>query len=558
MFRLHVVPAQGEPFDHLLAESSLVIGRSSASDLVLADPFLSRCHTRFFLDGGALFVEDLGSRNGTLLNGSLVAKPTEVKAGDVVRLSNSSIAIQAETAAETPLAGLGMQTLIRNASDLVREATTTDVTHIEGEEALRQFASRLKLLNDVHQALARSTSLSELLDLMLDRVFDLLRPEQAAIFLKRPDGEFDRVAGRSLGGPESEYLRSTSLVREVTEKQIAALVLDARTDKRFAEADSVRIFGIQSLLAAPLLDPEGSLGMIVLTSRLHTRQFSEEDLELLVSLASVAALRIRNVALTEEAAERRRLEEELALARRIQVAALPSSLPEVPGYELHAGNLPSRRISGDYYEVLTRRDGQECVLMIADISGKGITAALLAATLEALSASPIQAGLPPEEICCELARLLYARTPPEKYATAFLAVLEPAVGLLRYVNAGHNPGLLLRRSGAVEHLGATGSPLGLLPAAGYSAAEVTLADGDLLLLYTDGITEAANLQEEEFGLPRLVEACLRHRGETLEELARQIEGDLERFVLGVPFVDDRTFVMVRRRGGDGRLATDDG
>jgi sigma-B regulation protein RsbU (phosphoserine phosphatase) len=555
MFRLRVTPAQGEPFDHVLVESSLVVGRSSASDLVLADPFLSRCHTRFYLDGETLFVEDLGSRNGTRVNGNPVTGPAAVKAGDVVKLSNSSIAValeaDAETEAERPLAELGMHTVIRNASDLVRDASTTDATRLEGEEALRRYASRLKLLNEVHQALARSSALGELLDLILDRVFDHLGPEQGAIFLRRPDGEIARVAGRSLAGPEADYLFSRSLVREVTEKQIAALVLDARTDRRFAESESVRLFGIQSLLAAPLLDPEGALGMIVLTSRLQARQFTEEDLELLVSLAAVAALRIRNVALAEEAAERRRLEEELALARRIQVTALPQALPEVPGYELHAGNLPSRRVSGDYYEVLTRRDGEECVLMIADVSGKGLAAALLVATLEALSASPIQAGRPPEEICGILARLLFDRTPPEKYATAFLAVLEPAAGRLRYANAGHNPGLLLRRSGAVEQLAATGPPLGLLPGAQYGAAEVTLAAGDLLLLYTDGITEAANPEGEELSLPRLIEACQRHRGEALRELALRIERELDRFVLGVPFDDDRTFVMVRRLAAEG-------
>ncbi len=548
MFRLHVTPAQGEPFDYSFSEASLVIGRSSASDLVLADQFLSRRHTRLYLAGSTLFVEDLGSRNGTLLNGSPVTQPAAVKPGDVIKLSGSSIAIQVGATVEPPpLSSLGMQTVIFKASEMVLNATTTDSSRIVGEDALRRYADRLRLLNEVHQALGRSSALNELLDLILDRAFEHLHPEQGAIFLKRPNGAFERVAGRSLGGAEGEYLVSRSLVREVTEKQIAALVLDAQTDQRFSDADSVRIYGIQSLLAAPLLDPEGSLGMIVLTSRLQTKQFSEEDLELLVSLASVAALRIRNVALAEEAAERRQLEEEVALARRIQISALPLQLPEIPGYELHAGNLPSRRVSGDYYEVLTRRDGEECVLMIADISGKGLAAALLAATLEALSASPIHAGLPPEEICDQLARLLYARTPPEKYATAFFAVLQPGAGTLRYVNAGHNPGLLLRRSGEVEQLGATGPPLGLLPASRYDAAEVTLDGGNLLLLYTDGLTEACNPGDEEFGLDRLTEVCLRHRGDGLRELAREIEADLERFVRGVPFEDDRTFVLLRRR-----------
>jgi phosphoserine phosphatase RsbU/P len=549
MFRLHVQPAAGEPFEHLLDQASVVVGRSPAADLVLADPFLSRRHTLFFLDGAALFVEDLGSSNGTLLNGRQVVGPTEVKPGDVLNLSGSAIEVLDGPTAELTLSELGPHTILRSASDLVQGATGEDAARIEGEEALRRYASRLKLLNEIHQALGRSTVLDELLNLILDRVFDHLHPEQGAIVLKRPDGEFERVAERSLAGPRAEYLYSRSLLREVTQNQNAALVFDAQTDQRFAHDGSVRIFGIQSLLAAPLLDPDGSLGMIVLTSRVQTRQFTEEDLELLVSLASVAALRIRNVALAEEAAERRRLEEELALARRIQVAALPRSLPEVPGYEIRAGSLPSRRVSGDYYAVQTRRDGRECLLMIADVAGKGLPAALLVAVLEALSTGPIHAGLPPEEICGELARLLYARTPPEKYATAFLAVLEPAAGILRYVNAGHNPGLLLRRSGAVELLAATGTPLGLLPASRYQAAEVTLAGGDLLFLYTDGITEAADAEGGEFGLPRLVEACIRHRGDSLEGLAGGIERDLERFVLGLPCADDRTVVLLRRLAG---------
>ena len=549
MFCLHVKPAAGEPFDHLLDQGSVVVGRSSISDLVLADPFLSRRHTLFFVEGAALFVEDLRSSNGTLLNGRRVAGPTEVRPGDVVTLSGSSIEIRCDATADLSLADLGAHTIIRSASDLVQSASGADAARIEGEEALRRYAGRLKLLNEVHQALGRPIVLGELLNLILDRIFDHLHPEQGAIFLKRPDGEFERVAGRSLAGPQAEHLCSRSLLREVAEKQNAALVLDAQTDQRFAHDESVRIFGIQSLLAAPLLDPDGSLGMIVLTSRLQTRQFSEEDLELLVSLAAVAALRIRNVALAEEAAERRRLEEELALARQIQVAALPRSLPEVPGYELRAGSLPSRRVSGDYYAVQTRRDGRECVLMIADVAGKGLPAALLVAVAGGALRRP--------HPCRPAARgdLRRARAS----ALRAHASREVRHRLPRRPRAGdRRPALRQRRPQPGSPAAALGSRRAAgahrhsaRPAAGrlLRAAEVTLAGGDLLFLYTDGITEAANAEEEEFGLPRLVESCLGHGGESLEGLAGAIERDLERFVLGLPYADDRTVVLLRRRAG---------
>ena len=552
MIKLRVAPVQGEPFEHPFEGDSLVLGRASTSDLVLEDRFLSRHHSRLFRDGSQLFIEDMGSRNGTLLNGQKIHAPMPVGPGDVVKISGSVVSIVDASApaavAPPPMSGFGDHTIFRSASGMLQSHAVADSRQLVGEEALRRYAERLNLINEVHRALGESMELEELLELILERVFDHLQPEQGAIYLKSDDSELERAASRALPGIESSTFYSQSLVNEVTEKGVAALVLDVESDERFAAAHSILATGIRSLVAAPLLDGKGTLGMIVLSSRVGVRQFSEGDMELLVSLASIAALRLRNVSLLAEAAERRRLEQELALGRRIQVALLPDSLPEIEGYALHAGNVPSRGVSGDYYQVLERNDGRECVLMIADVSGKGIAASLLTASLEALAAVPIEDGLPPEGICQRLSRLLYRRTPPEKYATAFLAILEPASGTLRYTNAGHNPGLIVRATGEAETLGPTGTPIGLLPEAAYLAAETRLAAGDTLILYTDGITEPTDPDDEEYGLERLTEVCLRHRRARLSELAAAIANDLEDFVRGEPFPDDRTLVMTRRLG----------
>jgi sigma-B regulation protein RsbU (phosphoserine phosphatase) len=572
VFKLHVVPPQGPPFDHQSEGEALVVGRAAGCDLPLADPFLSRQHSRFFHRGERLLVEDLGSRNGTLVNGERIAGPTELQPGDVIQISGSRLTVQDRREREgspEDRAALSFalrhddpSSLFRPAADLLEIHDSAAAAAQGGEDALRRWAERLKILNEVHQALGRSITLDALLELILDRVFDHLRPEQGVIFLKRPDGELTRAASRAVDAGQIELLGSRSLIREVTEKGLAALVLDAQTDARFAGAQSIMISGVRSLLAAPLLlEREGTLGMIVLGSQVTVRQFTEEDMELLVCLASVAALYIRHLALAEEAAERRRLEEELALARRIQLALLPQSLPELPGWELHGGNTPSRGVSGDYFAVAPRtvgdvRDGgdgghgrgggRECVLMVADVSGKGMAASLLTASLEAFSAGPIEDGLAPEEICAKLSRLLYRRTPPEKYATAFIAALALDTGALRYANAGHNPPLVVRASGEVEELGATGVPIALLPAAEYGAAEAGLAPGDCLVLYTDGIVEAANPEGEEYGMERLAALCVRHCRLSCAELAAAVEADLEAFARGVPFGDDRTLVMARR------------
>jgi serine phosphatase RsbU (regulator of sigma subunit) len=359
------------------------------------------------------------------------------------------------------------------------------------------------------------------------------------------------AARRALPSAPEDALDSTSLVREVVERGLAALVLDARTDERFAEAHSMLDLGVRSLLAAPLLDAEESLGMIALDSRLGVRQFTEDDMELLVSIASAAALRIRNVALTEEAAERRRLAAELVLARRIQVALLPERLPAVPGWRLHAGNLPSRGVSGDFYEVVPRCDERELVLLVSDVSGKGMAASLLTASLEALLAVPIEEGLASDVIASRVSRLLHRRTPPEKYATAFLAILDPETGALTYTSAGHNPALVVRAGGEVERLEVGGPPLGLLADSAYSAGTASLGPGDSLVLYTDGIVEATDPDDVEYGLDRLVALCRDHRHGDPAGLAREVEADVQRFVRGAPIADDRTLVVARREAGDG-------
>jgi sigma-B regulation protein RsbU (phosphoserine phosphatase) len=269
-------------------------------------------------------------------------------------------------------------------------------------------------------------------------------------------------------------------------------------------------------------------------------------MEELVFLADAAAMRIRNIKLAEDAAKRQALEKELALARQIQMALLPDQLPSVPGFELHASNIPTRAVSGDLYQFTLRNEDRECVVLLADVSGKGMAAALLTASLEALATGPIEVGHPPEGMCTRLSRRLYARTSEERYATAFMAVLHPDTGRFCYTNAGHNPALLMRASGESEELEATGLPLGLLPVGEYERGERVLGPGDLVVIYTDGVTEAANPEGEEYSLERLRELCRSQMAGGVKALAEALQKDLERFARGIPFADDRTFVLLRR------------
>ena len=522
----------------------LLVGRGAECDVYVPDPRVSRQHFRLEQRGDELWIQDLGSRAGTRINGQPLAGTVLLAELDVIEMSEATRVVvrRGDETVSSPIPATGSlfcdaEALLVRRADLAAASSAAD---------LRRYAERLHLLNEVHQALFESPSRDALLEMILDRVFANLRPEEAAVLLLDRDGNLAASVSRPPGLGLDRVFFSRSLLREVSDRRQAALVLDAPADERFAGARSILDAGVRSVLAAPLLTPEGALGMIVLSSRLQVRQFGEEDLELLVPLASAAALHLRNLALAAEAAERRLLGAELELARRIQLALLPARLPDVEGYELLAGNVPSRGVSGDLYTVDVHPERGLVTFMVCDISGKGMAASLLGASLEALAAGPIEVALPPDEICLRVSRRLFARTPPEKYATGFVAQLDPASHRLAWANAGHNSALLVRRDGEVERLASCGPPLGALPTGAYRAAETTLQPGDLLLVYTDGITEAADPDDEEFGIERLADLAARHRALPLAELRREIEAASAEFVRGAPYADDRTTLFVRR------------
>jgi len=513
---------------------------------------MSRKHARLFRVGEEWRIEDLGSRNGTLLDGNEVRSAQPIQPGTEISLSSSMVRVEdTEKPVAWPMesqAATGDHAIFREASELLRSQSSIPASETDSVEVLHSHAERLQVLNDVHQVLAQSLTLEDLMETLLSRAFDLLRPEEAVIVLTQPDGGYRRAARKAAPGYEEEHLLSATLIDEVAQKGKAALVLDVAKDDRFAQAESIVASGVRSLIAAPLADGEGSLGMIALNSRLHRHQFTESDMELLTSLGAVAALRLRNLSLAEEAVERRRLEHEVKLARNIQVTLLPDKLPDLPGYEVRGGTVPSQGVSGDFYEVL-QRDG-ESIIVVADVSGKGISASLLTASLEALLVGPVEAGDAPDVITGKVSHRLFSRTPAAKYATAIVAALELETGKLTYSNAGHNPGLVIRTDGSVEQLDACGPPIGLLPEPLYSQRAVDLAVDDVVILYTDGITEAEDPDEEEFGLERLRDRCVELRHAPLAEMADGVNKLLKEFARGVPFADDRTLVMLRRTATD--------
>lgn len=526
------------------AEGEVTFGRAAECDVVLNDHSMSRRHARFVAEGDDWIVEDLGARNGTFVNGERVDGRRPVEPGDVVRMGAALVRISGIDVDPGP-AALGVSdfgtSIFRQASEISRE--------LDASEAASRVAARLKALNDFHRAMAGPIALDALLELLLERLCTALQPEEGVILLRQPDGTMRTAASRRLPNATGDLLVSRRLITEVVDKGTAALVTDIATDERFSAAQSIIGSGIRSILAAPISDAAGCVGMVAIYSRADRRRFGEEDLELLVSLASAAALRIRNVALSEEAAARRVHDRELALAHDIQMAMLPRRFPERPDLEMAAALIPARAVGGDLYDFLL--EDESLWLIVADAAGKGVSAALFMAVTRTLFRAVAHSDATVASVVSRMNSELARDNDGQFFVTAVVGRLDLRSGALTYVSAGHPPPLRAAASGVAALESTEGMALGIMADAVYAEGRVTLAAGDVLLLFTDGVTDAIDGSGELFADDRCQACFTASAAQPASEIVTSLVDAVGGFAAGVPQEDDITILALRYRGPAG-------
>jgi len=303
--------------------------------------------------------------------------------------------------------------------------------------------------------------------------------------------------------------------------------------------------GVRSVLAVPLGVGENVFGIIYADSPIAEGRFTEDHLKVLTTLASVAAIRVENARLTEEQFERERLERELQVASEIQQRFQPTSAPQVTGYELQGISFPCYEIGGDYYDFIQRSNGN-LVVALGDVSGKGTAAALLMSSLHAAVHAQFDTHKSLAETIASINRYLVESIPANRFVTLFYADLDPKTGALAFLNAGHNPPLIVHAGGTMEQLAAGGLPLGIMADADFREGNTKLLPGDVLVIYSDGVTEAVSPTGEEFGPTRLYEAVARNMDGSAAGIRDRIESALTKFSQGTPAADDITLVIVKR------------
>jgi serine phosphatase RsbU (regulator of sigma subunit) len=552
MFYLYLT-GPGMPAQKFVLDRPVVtIGRSSVNDLPIADKMLSRQHARIVRDGnGGLTIEDLGSRNGTFVNGERLVTVQPLRSGDRITVGAVTIKVESESTTRVRIDEAAGDhdaldnTILKASAELLRQHTETD-PQLPAEQ-LGKLIESLRVVNELTIALLRDVSVDELLKFLMDKVFETLSPDRGVVLLRSgASGELLPAVVRVSEGISADDIRlSKTLVAAVVEKRNGLLLMDTSSGSQVSLADSIRLSGIKSVLAAPLENQGEVVGLIYVDCRMGHRSFEEGDLRLLTSLANVAAAKIQNARLMADAAEKKQMDREFALAREIQQRLLPDNPPDVPGYELYGSNVASRQVSGDYFDFRPHSDGR-IYAAIADVCGKGVGPALLMASLQASFHAWADEGVPVPEMTGRLSDAISRRTGPDRFITFFLALLDPKTGEIEYTNAGHNPGLWLKKDGSIDELASHGLPLALFPGRPYTSSRLTLSENEVLCLYTDGVTEANDPKSNEFGMTRLKEVLASQLGHEPADVDAALGRALDAHASGEPFADDRTLLLIRR------------
>jgi len=410
-------------------------------------------------------------------------------------------------------------------------------------EETERRALEKEVLLEISKTLSAPLDLDEVLEAIFRSLRQVVRYAAAAIYLVNRSSqrlELVRDTGYPEGSDEAFRLSvGEGIVGWVAKTGEALIVPDVRRDRRYVSARAET----RSELAAPLVLEGRTIGVFNLESD-REDAFHGGHLEMLAVFAAQAAVSIERARLTRELLDRRRLEKELAIAREIQASFLPKRAPEVPGFDLAGATQPHDEVGGDYFDFIRVSDAR-LGIAIADVSGKGIPAALIMAGFRMSLLAEIRNEFTMRAVMRKVNSLLHESTERDKFVTMFYGVLDWKNRSLSFSNAGHNPPLLLRADGRVQYLLEGGVALGVLPDARYEERPVALHPGDVLLLYTDGVSEAELPSGEQFGTERL-ERCLKRLAEgTAHEILKGVVDEVTAYAGEHGVTDDLTLVVVK-------------
>jgi sigma-B regulation protein RsbU (phosphoserine phosphatase) len=558
-----VGPQSGRRYE--LQGERTILGRHPDCHVVIEVGAVSRQHCAILKEEGDFLLEDLKSRNGTQLNGEAVRGRARLFDGDVIRVCEVEFAFHGrprpqENVTSVALANTAPSSLSSSAAralmvdDEQQGPTATVMSRLDAGAGMRSGSPwntspevKLTALLEIMQHLGRAVSLDDVLSNILSALFKIfLQADRGSIVLEEAGGVLVPRWTKARREDAADSIRiSRTICRQVMQSKQAILSADAATDERFEMSQSIADFRIRSMMCAPLVDLEGNaLGVLQIDTLDQRKRFQSEDLELLVSIAAQASVAIQNAQLHEQTLRQREVQRDMELAREVQRGFLPERKPEVPGYQFYDYYQPADQVGGDYYDYITLPDGRVAIL-VADVVGHGIAAALLMAKLSAEARFALYSEAEPAAAITRLNERL-CQMQVQRFITLVMVVVDASTSRATVVCAGHMLPIHRKADGTIDEPGEeiAGLPLGITSDIPYEQRDFVIERGDLLTLYTDGINECADISGALFSIERIRGHVVQGAG--AEKIGAAIIDDVRTFMGKATQNDDMCLVCFDR------------
>ncbi len=542
-----------------LAPGISTIGRSANNTIQLIDKRTSRHHAEFRCEGDEVYISDLASKNGVFVNDTRLVAPQPLHNGDQVQIGDTVLVFERDPD-EPASASESSSSSVRLVADLAwghergtMQAGVKDFAEVvqvkapdETRKEIKEASRRLQIIYQIVDAIRTIQELEPLLEKVMDSLFAFLQPDRAFIMIRNEKtGAMEPRAVRFFGSQEeAEIAISQTIVDRCLQEQVSLLVSDALSDMRFRASESVVVQRIRSAICAPMICRGEVMGVIYLDTKSRPSVYDREELELATGIANQTALGILNLRLMQRMIEQRTHEREMEIAKEIQMRLLPRSMPKAPNYDFSGVSLAAKKVGGDYYDLLSL-ENQRVGIALADVSGKGVPAAILIASVRsALQAQGLRTAASPSEILEHLNEQVYRDTAANMFVTMVYGVLDCKTSAFEYANAGHPYPLLFHPGGAMKELEIGGCFLGIAQGVEYAAGHAALVPGSILVLYSDGVTDTLSPKGELYGRKRLIDLIQENMDKTAQEIRDLVFQDSLRFRGDAEQFDDFTLVIV--------------
>jgi len=532
-----------------------MIGRSLEATLKLDDPGASRKHARVYRTASGVMAEDMGSGNGTYVNGERIAEPTLLRDQTVIQISDHAFRfVSGEPAAagarpETRVADIKIRDTEPAGGSAIQGTLDVGATMVGGVFAApadgdtAKLSERLRTIVKISNSLQTVLDIDELLGVILDQLFEAFpQADRGFLMLYDSHGELQPAAAKNRQGLSEEITISRKIVSEVTEKRLALLSMDAMDDDRFSGAVSIMSFNIRSMMCAPLIAGENLVGIIHVDTERQDKKFTEEDLEMLTGVAAQTALAIASANMHEKLMAQDRTERDMKIATQVQQSFLPKSPPRVDGLEFTAFYRSALNIGGDLYDFVPQSENRMAVV-VGDVSGKGIPAALMMARMSSdVRFYSVQHDDPGVVMPFLNDRQADSDMPDVFVTMAFISV-DVRTHEIWIANAAHCMPLVRRAAedDVIEVGGEPGFPLGVAPGFEFEQSSYELHPGDVVCIVSDGVTEAMDADHEQYGEERLART-VQAAPASAQGVMDAILGDIQTHVGDTKQSDDLTCV----------------